>query len=70
MILHFISTFKLIFILLVCDITVVALEAHSDWIHLQATCVGLPPDKIVIIAEINELKSSFCAILSHCFSIY
>ena len=24
---------------------------------------------IVIVAEINELKSSFCAVLFHCFSI-
>ena len=26
--------------------------------------------KIVIVAGINALQSSFCAILSHCFSIY
>ena len=28
------------------------------------------PEIVVIFAEINALKSSFCAILSHCFSMY
>ena len=27
------------------------------------------PENIVIVAEINELKSSFCAVLSRCFSV-
>ena len=30
----------------------------------------LCPKNIVIFAGINELNSSFCAILSHCLSIY
>ena len=29
----------------------------------------LLPTTIVIVTGINELKSSFCAILSHCFGI-
>ena len=28
------------------------------------------PENIVMFARIDELKSSFCPILSHCFSIY
>ena len=52
---------------------------HSDWliklqisfaIHLRATPVGFVPENIVIVAGIYELKSSFCDILSHCFSIH
>ena len=30
---------------------------------------GFAPQNIVIVAQINEFKSSFCAILSLCFSI-
>ena len=41
----------------------------------NSKCPLLPASKqlvlknIVIVAEINELKSSFCAVLFHCFSI-
>ena len=53
----------------------IALNARSDWvlklrisfaIYLRTMCAGLAP---VIFARINELKLSFCAVLSHCFSV-
>ena len=56
-----------------------ALKARSDWllklwisfaIHLHAMRARFVPENIVIVARINELKSHFCGILSHCFSIY
>ena len=31
--------------------------------------MGFAPKNIVIVPGINELNSSFCAMLSHCFSI-
>ena len=55
----------------------IALKSRSDWplkfcisflIHLSATRAGFAPEIIVVIARINEC--SFCAILTHCFSIY
>ena len=55
------------------------LNAPADWllklrisfaIHLRAIRAEFAPENVVIFAGINELKSSFCAILSHCFSIY
>ena len=57
----------------------IALKARADWllklrisfaIHLRAICAQFAPENVVIFAGINELKSSFCATLSHCFSIY
>ena len=33
-------------------------------VHLRATRAGLAPENFVIVAGINELKSSFCAIIS------
>ena len=39
-------------------------------IHLGAIRAEFAPENVVICAGINELKSSFCGILSHCFSIY
>ena len=54
-------------------------DARSDWlfknritfaIHLRAARAGFTPENIIIFAGINELKSYFCAILSHCFSKY
>ena len=57
----------------------IAFNARADWplkhriciaIHLRAIRAESAPGNVVIFAEINELKSSFCAILSHCFSIY
>ena len=61
--------------LLVYTKTVMALKAPSDWLlklrifalHLRATRAGFAPENIVIVAGINELKSSFLAtgILSH-----
>ena len=53
----------------------IALNALSDWvlklrisfaIYIRTMCAGLTP---VIFAGINELKLSFCAVLSHCFSV-
>ena len=53
----------------------IALNARSDWvlklrisfaIYLRTMCAGFAP---VIFARINELKLSFCAVLSHCFSV-
>ena len=53
----------------------IALNARSDWvlklrisfaIYIRTMCAGLTP---VIFAGINELKLSFCAVLSHCFSV-
>ena len=50
-------------------------KARSDWllklripfaIYLRAFVT----ENIVIVAEMNELQSSFCAISSHCFIIY
>ena len=32
-------------------------------VHLRGTCMGLVPENIVIVAGMNELKSSFCAII-------
>ena len=36
---------------------------------LLFTSEQFAPEKVLMFARINELKSSFCAILSHCFSI-
>lgn len=36
----------------------------------QATHVGFSPKNMVIVAGIDELKSAFCASLSHCFIIH
>ena len=53
----------------------IALNARSDWVlklrisfvlYLRTMCAGFAP---VIFARINELKLSFCAVLSHCFSV-
>ena len=52
-----------------------ALKAHSDWqlklpiYPLLFTSEKLAPKYIVIIVEINKLKSSFCDILCNCFSV-
>ena len=49
---------------------------HSGWplkywisfaIHLWVTLMRFMPKNFVIIAGIHELKSYFCAMLSHCF---
>ena len=57
----------------------IALNARADWllklripfaIHLRAIRSQIAPENVVIFAGINELKSSLCAILSHCFSIH
>lgn len=54
------------------------LKTRSDWllrhrvsfaIHVQATCAGFAAKNVVVIAGINELQSSFSAILSHYLSI-
>lgn len=52
----------------------IAFKARSDWllrisfdIRLQATLTEFAPENF---AGIDELKLSFCAILSHFFSIY
>lgn len=51
------------------------LKVHSDWqlklpiYPLLFTSEKLAPKYIVIIVEINKLKSSFCAILCNCFSV-
>ena len=46
----------------------IVLKTRSDWllklqiafaIHLRATRAGLKPENIVIVAGINEIKSSF-----------
>ena len=37
---------------------------------VRATCTGFGPENIVIVAGINEVKSSFYALLSHYFSTY
>lgn len=37
--------------------------------HLRATCAGFTAKNIVNVSGRNELKSFFCAILSHCFDI-
>ena len=56
----------------------IALNAHADWlfklrisfaIHLGAIRAEFAPENVVIFAGINEFKSYFCAVLSHCFSI-
>ena len=39
-------------------------------IHLRANRAEFGPENVVIFAGINELKSPFCAILSHCLSTY
>ena len=41
-------------------------------IHLWATHIGYVPkgNIIEIVAGINELRSSFCVVLFHCFSVY
>ena len=63
--------------LLIYPLNSSALKVRCDWllklkisfaIHLHATHVGFLTEKFVIIAFINELKTSFCGILSHCFS--
>ena len=50
------------------------MNAHADQLlKLQisfAIRAQFAPKNVVIFAVIIELKSSFCAILSHCFSIY
>ena len=55
----------------------IALKGHYDWpvklrisfaIHLRATRERFAPVNIVIIARTNQLKSSFCAVLSHSLS--
>ena len=33
-------------------------------IHVRATRAGFAPENFVIVAGINEVKSSFCAIIS------
>ena len=33
-------------------------------VHLRATRAGFAPENFVIVAGIDELKSSFCAIIS------
>lgn len=38
-------------------------------IQLWVTCMGLLLENVVTVTGINELKSSFCIILSHCFSM-
>ena len=57
----------------------IALKSRCDWLfklkisyalHLRATCAGFALENIVIVAGINELKSSSCTIFSLCFSIY
>ena len=56
-----------------------SVNGRADWllklrisfaIHLRAIRAQFAPKNVVVFAGINELKSSFCAILSHCFSIY
>ena len=56
----------------------IMLKAHSDWllklqisfaIHLWAIHIGFAPKILQSFAGIDEYKSSFCAILSHFFSI-
>ena len=42
------------------------MKASSDWLLKLAR---FAPENIVIVAGINELKSSFYAILSHCFGV-
>ena len=55
------------------------MKARSNWVlklpispavHLRAACAGFAPKNMVIVQGINELKSSFCAILSHYFRRY
>ena len=55
----------------------IALNSRAHWlvklriscaIHLRAIRVRFALENRVIVAGINELKSSYCAILSHCFS--
>ena len=55
-----------------------ALNARADWllklrisiaIHLLTIHAEFAPESVVAFAEINEFKSSFCGILSHCLSI-
>ena len=55
------------------------MNARADWllklqiffsIHLRAIRAEFAPENVVIFAGINELNSSFCAIVSHSFSIY
>ena len=57
----------------------IALKVFSDWllklqisfaIHLQATHTGFAPENILTVAGLKETKSSFCVILSHCFSFH
>ena len=31
-------------------------------------CAGFAPENVVLVAGMNEVKSSFCAISFHCFS--
>ena len=56
----------------------IALNPCADWlpelrifcaIHLRAIRAEFAPENVVIFSGINELKSFFGAILSHCFSI-
>ena len=46
----------------------IALNMHAT--HLQAIRAKFVPENVVIFAGKNELKSSFCATLSHCFIIH
>ena len=57
----------------------IALKVFSDWllklqisfaIHLQVTHTGFAPENILTVAGLKETKSSFCVILSHCFSFH
>lgn len=57
----------------------IVLKAHSEWllrlqvsfaIQLQATLAKFVLRNVVIIMAVNEIKSFFSAMLSHCFSTY
>ena len=44
---------------------------RADWLlKLRIWAVGFATKNIAIVPGINESNSSFCALLSHCFSIY
>ena len=50
-------------------------KARSDWllelrIPFATYLRAFVTENIVIVAEMNELQSSSCAISSHCFIIY
>ena len=57
----------------------ILLKAHSDWLfklrisfvsYLPATRAIFVRENIINVAGKNELKLSFCATLTHCFSVY